>query len=255
MDLEKAVLELQNPRMDPTSLIERLIAEEGDAASALLARLAVLQAGSKPPLEIALAPPHSMPRRVNFRLPLGIKSSVAKLATRRIVIALDALRAAAAVPRLIDLFARAPFDTKLCEAVGWALANVGEAALLPLFSFTRRRQIEAAARSLGIVTLGYIDDPRVPTILNHLWREYGLEAPRLALVALLGLTVCGSGEEAHMRALETEQLWRARGPGDHARTGTEFETAAELLRRAYKTIRNTESLPTWPSVVQMLGRR
>ena len=255
MDLEQAVLELENPRTDPISAIECLIAQEGDAASALLARLAVIQAGSKPPLEIAFTPPHSMLRRVHFRWPLRLKSSVAKLATRRIVIALGAMRAAAAVPLLIDLFARAPFDARLCEAVGWALANIGEAALLPIFSFARRRQIAAPARSLAIVTLGYIDDPRVPTILNHLWREYRLEAPLLALVALVGLTVCGLGEEAHARALETERLWRARDARSHAWAGTEFEAATELLRRAFMNVQTTESLPAWPSVVQMLGRR
>lgn len=255
MNLEQAVLELENPRTDPTSAIECLIAEEHDAARILLAHLAALQAGFKPPLEIALSPPHPLTHGLRFRFPRRIHISAAKVATRRIVIALGAVRSTAAVPVLLDLLARASFDAKLGEAIGWALANIGDAALLPLFAFARRRKTPAPARSLAILTLGYIADPRVPTILNNLWREYRLEEPRLAIAALLGMTVCGLGEEARARAVETERMWRARDTRRDARTGTEFGSATEMLRDAFDKAPAAESLPAWPSVLQMLGSR
>ena len=92
MDLEQAVLELEGTHTDPIPAIEFLIAEGGSAPRVLLARLAVLQAGNKPALEFAFTPPHARLHRVHFRLPLGINSSATKLATRRIVIALGAMR-------------------------------------------------------------------------------------------------------------------------------------------------------------------
>lgn len=255
MNLEQAMLELENPRSDPISVIEFLITEKQEAASILLARLALLQAGNKPPLEIAVGLPHPLLHRVHFRFPRRIHTSAANVATRRIVIALGAMRSTAAVPVLLDLLARAPFDVKLGEAVGWALANIGEAALLPLLSFARRRKIPAPARAVAIVALGYIADPRAPTILNHLWREYRLEEPCLAIAALLGLIVCGLGEEARARAMETERLWRARDTRYDAWAGAEFESAAELLRRVFTNIGPAESLPAWPNVLQMVGSR
>jgi hypothetical protein len=164
------------------------------------------------------------------------------------------MRLTIAVPALLDLVARAPCDAKFGETVGWALANIGDAALLPLFSFARRRKIPPPARSLAMMTLGHITDPCVPTILNNLWREYRLEEPCLAIAALMGLTVYGLGDEACTRAVETERLWRARGRLPDPRRGVEFVSIMELLHHVSENTRATESLPAWPSVAQILGR-
>ena len=112
MNLQQAVSANENPRTNPITAIESLIADE-DAAGALLTRLAALQTGNRPPLETALAAPHTRVHRVRFRLTLGVNSPTRKLVVRRIVIALGAMRSTTAVPALLDTLARAP-----CEAVG-----------------------------------------------------------------------------------------------------------------------------------------
>jgi hypothetical protein len=109
------------------------------------------------------------------------------------------------------------------------------------------------ARALAIVTIGYIADPRVSTILNHLWREYCLEEPCLAIAALVGPTVSGLGAEARERAAETERLWQARVSRREAGTGTVFEQAAKLLSGALEEVNAAESLPSWPSVSHSLA--
>lgn len=250
MNLEQAVAGLEDIHTDPVPAIEFLISERPEAADALLARLATLQAGGKPPLEVEAGLPHPLVHRVRLRLSRGANT---RAAMRRIVIALGAMQSPRAVQVLLDLLARQPFDRKLGDAASWSLANIGEAAILPLFSFVRRRDVPAPARSLAVVTLGYIADPRVLAILRHLWREYRLEAPRLAIAALIGLTLCGQDQEARARAVETERLWRVQRTLEDYWAGLEFESAAELLQRTLEHVRAGEALPAWPGILRMLG--
>lgn len=253
MNLEQAVVELENMRTDPVSAIEFLIAQKREAEDFLVARLLACSESHKPPFVIAVAPPHPLPHRIQFRFPRGIYISATKAVTRRIVIALGAMRSTIAVPVLLNLVAHAPLDVKLGEAVGWALANIGDTALLPMFSFARQRLASVPARSLTIAAIGYIADPRVPTILNHLWREYRLEAPSLSIAALLGLTMCGHSEEVCIHIVEMRRLWRARGLFYDARR--DVESAMDFLHRVSENTHAVEALPAWPSVVQILGRR
>lgn len=253
MNLEQAIAELENIHTDPVPVIEFLISEGPEAADALIRSLVAFQADGKPPLKVELGLSHPLIHRIRFHFQRSPKTPAVKVATQRVVIALGAMRSAAAVPILLDLLAYEYSDARLSQAVGWALANIGEAALLPLFSVARRRTTPASARALAIMTFSYIADPRLPTMLDSLWREYRLEAPRLAIAALLGLVIHGLGEEARARAVEMERLWRAQRIRDGIWIGAEFLPVAEFLQRAFKNVRASESLPTWPIVLQMLG--
>jgi len=252
MNRQQAIAQLENPRTNPMWAIGSLVADP-EAASVLLSRLADLQTGIRPPLEIVLTPPHTRLHPIRFRVPLGFNSASKQLAVRRIVITLGAMRSTTAIPALLDTIARTPSDLTLGQAVGWALANIGEAALLPLLSFGRRRTIPAPARALAIVSVGHIADPRAATILNHLWREYCLEEPCLAIAALVSLTVSGRGAEARERAAETERLWQVRVSGRDARTSSVFEQATKLLAGALEEIEAADALPAWPSVLCALA--
>lgn len=250
MYLEQALAALENIHTDPVPAIESLISERHEADDALLKLLVTLQAGGKPPVDDEAGLPHPLIQRVRLRLSRGANSRVVM---RRIVIALGAIQSTRAVPVLLDLLARRPFDRKLGDAASWSLANIGEVAVLPLFSFARRRDNLVPARSLAIVTLGYIADSRVPAILRHLWREYRLEAPRLAIAALIGLALCGQDREARARAEETERLWRSQETHEDIWVGLEFESATESLHRTLEYVGAGEALPAWPRVMQMLG--
>lgn len=255
MNIDQAVLALENSRNDPVPAIEFLIADPGDSANALLARLASLQAGNRPAFEIAVARSHLLPHGAHLRWPWRPSSPATNLAIRRIVIALGVIRSVPAIPALLDIVARVSDDTPLSETLGWALANIGEAALLPLFAFACRRTVLPPARALAITTLGYIPDPRLPTILRHLWREYRAAEPSLAIAALLGLTTCGQGAEARKLAAEMERLWLAQRSLHDALRGMGVNSVDELLNHKSGTMQDVELLATWPNVVQMLGRR
>ena len=172
------------------------------------------------------------------------------MATGRIIIALGARRSTLAVPALLDVDACVSDDTKLGETLAWALAYIGEAALLPLYAFASRRAVPHPARALAITTLGHISDPRLSTILNHSWREYRFEESCLAMASLLGVTVSGLGDEAYTRALETPRLWWAQ----RSLRDMGFESAVSVLHYALENTRTDDSLPTWSSVGQELGR-
>src|SRR5581483_4430334 len=111
------------------------------------------------------------------------------------VIALGAIRCQAAIPVLLELIDRFPMNVKLGEAIGWALANIGEDAVLPTYSFARCHTKPMPVRAVAMVALGYIADPRVPTILSNLWRAYYQERCKLLnlkfLVQLPGKGVSG----------------------------------------------------------------
>jgi hypothetical protein len=255
MKLEQALLELETPQVDPTAAIEYLIAEKRETEGALLSRLATLRAGIRPPLTISFALPHAPTHRIYLRIPLGFPDVKTEEALRRMVIALGAMRSIPAVPYLLDLIARSAGDVSLNETVGWALAAIGEAALLPLYRFARNRRTPTPARSLAIASIGYIPDLRTPTILNNLCREYQFEEPGLAIVALLALTTCGLFEEAHQRAVETVLGWRTWNARHADQRGVGFEFAADTRQRSLETAPQAKPLAAWSRVLQTLGHR
>ncbi len=171
---------------------------------------------------------------------------------RRYVIALGAMRSSDAILVLLELLACFPMDARLGEAIGWALANIGEGAVLPAYSFARRRDKLMPARAIAMVALGYIPDPRVPTILSNLWREYCTREPRLALAAVIGMRIHGEGETARSHAAQMERLWQAHAR-DHAAWTEDLRAAAASLAHTLDNVQPVRALPLWRDVLEIIG--
>lgn len=245
MKIEETILALESTQADPVALIESLIAEEPQAAQALLSRLETSQLNRK------------VPNRFE-RLFQGFSAKLRaeRLAVQRILIALGAIRTQKAIPALLDWLANTSFDRKLGMAAGWSLANIGEEAVMPLFLFARCRELLESARSLAIITLGYIADPRIPSILRQLWQDYRLEVPDLVIATLIGLGMRQGVEEARKLALETEHLWHFHGVvDDHLDNywiNLKLETSIDRLKSAIEHLHPEGSLPPWPKVLREL---
>lgn len=249
MNLEQALSELE--RSQSLAAVEFIIAHPDKAEPFLLARLKQAAKTSRTSGVFPQSPLYVLLSRMYFILPRR-RTSVSREIIRRFVIALGAIRSLDAIPILLELLARFPMDAKLGEAIGWALANIGEAAVIPTYTFARARDKPIVARAIAMVALGYMADMRVPTILGNLWREYSTRQPRLALAALIGLFLRGQAETARARAIELERTWQARERNRFA-WSEDLRVAATSLAHTLDKLELVEALPLWQEVLHVIG--
>jgi hypothetical protein len=245
MDIEHAITTLENSQSDPLPAIEYLVGTGDGSAQPLLSRLERFR--------IVQVIPNRFER---LHQVISVRMKTERIVARRMVVALGALHHQDAIPDLLHLLAHATFDRKLIQAAGWSLANLGEGAVMPLFSFARCPELLEFARSWAIVTLGYIADPRVPNLLRFLWQENRLQVPALVISSIIGLIMRNEIREAQKLAVTTEKLWSFQGTHDEFLENywmiQKFQRSIEILQTTLERVKPSPNLPAWPVLIRAL---